>query len=232
MIRLAIDTATMTQSVALERDGAVVAHRSVTRRTGHSTSLLRSLEGVLEDAEVGVSDVDVVLCGLGPGSFTGVRVGLSLALGLCAGTGARLGGVSSFYALVPLVPPQTLCAVALDARKGEVYAGVWEAAPSWTARIEPQTFDPTTFFETLDEHPERERIVLIGDGARAYAQAFSPFEGRIRVIEALHTPHAAQLFSAADHGLVRWRDEGILEPLYIRPSDAELNPKFSPRQAP
>lgn len=227
MIRLAVDTSTMTQSVALERDGRVVAQRSVHRKAGHSTSIISSLEGVLADAEVDKNDVDVVLCGLGPGSFTGVRVGLSLALGFGTATGAKVGGVVSFYSLLPLVPQDLVVAIALDARKSEVYAGIWDLAQGWAPVIEPHTTNPQTFFERVAAHERGESLVLLGDGPSAYPEAYAPVADSIRRVTAHDTPLAANLFAAADRGFVQWKDEGILEPFYIRPSDAELNPRFA-----
>lgn len=228
MIRLAIETSTMTQSVAVERDGRVVAQRSVTRRSGHATSLLLSVEGCLADAEVSKDEIQEILCGLGPGSFTGVRVGVAAAVGLGRGLGVRVGGLSSFDALLALAPPDSLAAIALDARKSEVYAGIWEAFPRGTTLDIPAHVSPSTFFERIATHASRERIVLLGDAPSAYAEAFEPYADRIRWMPAAHTPDAAFLFRAAAYRTVPYNDVQALEPLYIRPSDAELNPRYAP----
>ena len=231
MTRLAIETSTMTHSVAVERDGRVVAHRAVTRRAGHATTLLQSIEGCLEDAQTTKDELQAVLCGLGPGPFTGVRVGLAAAIGLGAGLGIPVGGVLSFYALLATAPAQASVAIALDARKNEVYAGGWTALPDGRELIAPHTSSPDAFFRAVAAMRETEPILLLGDGPSAYPDAFAPYGDQIAWAPALQTPEARHLFAAANHGLVSWKQDGILEPLYIRPSDAELNPRYAQPKA-
>src|SRR5690625_7220189 len=79
MIRLAIDTSTMTQSIAVERDGELLEARTTRLRIGHSETLLPSIEATLQQLELTIDDVDEIVCGLGPGSFTGVRIEIGRA---------------------------------------------------------------------------------------------------------------------------------------------------------
>lgn len=232
MIRLAIETSTMTQSVALSVDGTVVATRMVHRRAGHSTTLLQSVEGVLADAEVAASDLHDILCGLGPGSFTGVRVGLALARGLGAGLNIPVGGLRSTLAFVGMVPPGTRVAVALDARKGEVYCAVYDSAPSWRCLVSEKTADPEAFFLEAAALALEGPLVLVGDGMRAFPDAARILPANVPILDALRVPLAEGLLIAAAPERIQYAGVHPLEPCYIRPSDAEKNVPLRPSPSP
>lgn len=223
MIRLAIETSTMTQSVALSVDDQIVSTRMVHRRSGHSTTLLQSVEGLLADAELPASALTEILCGLGPGSFTGVRVGLALARGLGAGLSIPVGGIRSTLAFPAFVPPGIKVAIALDARKGEVYGAVYESAPSWRPCVAEKTADPETFFRDVLALAEEGPLVVVGDGAAAFPDAARVFPPGFPILDALRVPLAGGLLLAASPERIQYAGAAPLEPCYIRPSDAEKN---------
>lgn len=220
MIRLAIETSTMTQSVAVQIDGQIVAERLCRRQAGHSSSLLSTVEGALQDVGTTIQNIDAIICGLGPGSFTGVRVGLSFAQGVAAGLGVPVYGVDSFQAFLPYLPPNVPIAVALDARKAEVYGVIYGSDRPASEALEANTFAPSDFFERVASHADP-RILLVGDGPDAFPDLWAPYQERITRISQLCVPLAAGLFDALDHGQSRSASSGPLEPRYIRPSDAE-----------
>lgn len=102
LVTVALDTSTSSSSAAVMVDGEVrearidLAHAA---RPGHSRDLMALLDGLLAEAGVGYPGIDAVAVGLGPGTFTGIRIGISNAIGLSIATGAKLVGVSSLRAL-------------------------------------------------------------------------------------------------------------------------------------
>jgi tRNA threonylcarbamoyladenosine biosynthesis protein TsaB len=125
---LGLDTATpATVAGVLRADGEVFEARhdpAEGERPGHATRLLGLAEEVLGAAGLEPADLDRVAVGVGPGSFTGLRIGVATARGLAQGWGADLVGVSTLRALAAGVPAGTVAAV-VDARRGEAFAAAW-----------------------------------------------------------------------------------------------------------
>lgn len=130
MTLLVLDTAQGLCTVALGREGRVIASRSEPMTRGHQERLPVLVEAVLDEAGLPASDLAVVAATRGPGSFTGLRVGLAFAQGLAAATGARPIGLSSLDALAVQAhrarpdDPAPIAAV-MDARRGQVYLAFW-----------------------------------------------------------------------------------------------------------
>ncbi|HYD50680.1 MAG TPA: tRNA (adenosine(37)-N6)-threonylcarbamoyltransferase complex dimerization subunit type 1 TsaB, partial [Terriglobales bacterium] len=96
---LGVDTSTWLASVGLVDEGRVVAERHESVRSNHGTSLLPLIASVLTDAGIAIGEIDAVAVAKGPGSFTGLRISLSVAKGLALATGARVVGVPTLPAL-------------------------------------------------------------------------------------------------------------------------------------
>ncbi|MEH6698501.1 MAG: tRNA (adenosine(37)-N6)-threonylcarbamoyltransferase complex dimerization subunit type 1 TsaB [Brevundimonas sp.] len=130
MTLLVLDTAQGLCTVALGREARVVASRSEAMTRGHQERLPVLVEAVLAEAGIPASALEVVAATRGPGSFTGLRVGLAFAQGLAAATGARPIGLSSLDALAVQAhlaesdSPSPIAAV-MDARRGQVYLALW-----------------------------------------------------------------------------------------------------------
>lgn len=224
MIRLAIDTSTMTQSIAVERDGECVATRSTKRRIGHSETLLTNVQHTLKELDCTIGDVDEIICGLGPGSFTGVRIGLSFALGVAAAQNVPLYGVDSMRAFLAFLPAHTPVAVALDARKSEVYGVIYANDATRSEQHPASTYAPEAFFAHVRSLKDQ-GVVLLGDGPDAFEGAWQTHAAHIERIPALQTPNAQGLLYAHQQGWSRAHHDQALEPRYIRPSDAEIQRK-------
>lgn len=165
---LAIETATPAQSVALVEDGRLLAELSYEARSNRGGVLLPTVDQVLKKAGVAARDLDAVAVSVGPGSFTGLRVGLATAKGLALGVGARLVGVPTLEALAESCAPAdgTICAL-LDAYRGEVYMAVFRWAGRTLERLSPDTvLAPEAVVSALAavEGP----VHLIGNGAARY----------------------------------------------------------------
>ena len=171
MIVLAVDTATLQAGVAVWRDGRVLAERRQLVTT-HSEALLAMIVESFAEAAVVPVDVDVVACGAGPGSFTGLRIGLATVKGLCFALGKPLVMVSSLAALAARAPDGRVLAV-LDALKGEVYAGLFDVTGGVPAPAPPfpteAVLPPARLLERLDGAVPAVASV-VGSGALKYRE--------------------------------------------------------------
>ena len=126
MWTLGFDSTTSTVTAALLRDGAQIASYSAMSATSHSTTLLPAIESLLASAGIAVKDLSLISCSAGPGSFTGVRIGVATAKGLAAPFDIPCIGVSSLEAMAYMFAdiPCVICPV-IGARRGNVYAAVF-----------------------------------------------------------------------------------------------------------
>ncbi len=210
---LCIDTATPIESVAVLQDGKLLAERSLFRRRGHSTGILDDLEGALADAGFALADLDAFVCGLGPGSFTGLRIALATLKGLAMALERPLFGARTTQLLIAGCPAERPVAV-IDARRGEVFVE--------GAGIEgPHCISPDALAELLAEGPAP---TLIGSGALVYRERLlaSIPGAHIPEAPALHHPRAALLTSCVD---LTGTPPALatVEPNYVRRTDAEIN---------
>jgi len=169
VIVLGIDTATTIASV-----GIVSSQRpDVQRADGsarHAAMLLRLIEEALGAAGARLSDLDRLAVSIGPGSFTGLRVGLSIAKGLAVAAKIPVVGVPTLAAYARAVGPRHGMVVpVLDARKGEVYAAAYRWQDGELVSVfGPQAFTPDDLARRLDEP-----ATLVGDGVDAYAELWA-----------------------------------------------------------
>lgn len=211
---LAVDAATPWGSVALVREGRVAGEVRIHAADGHSASLVPSIDFLLGRLGLGARDVEGYVVGAGPGSFTGIRVGLSTVQGLALAAGRPCLGVSGLDALAAKARGAAATVVAMiDAYRGEVYACAYGAggAACGPARAER----PESLLERVG--PE---VAFIGDGALRYAELI-----RARVPGAVFPERS--LFLAATLGRLAeprlQAGEGLppqeLRPVYLREAD-------------
>lgn len=168
MIVLGFDTATHATAVGLRlADGTAFEERDdpgERERPGHATRLLRLAAGLLERADIDWSELDRIAVGVGPGRFTGLRVGVATARGLAQSLGIELAAVSSLQALArPARDDARSVLAAIDARRGELFVAAYSAgAESLAAR----TVDPEELERMMSAIPGPR--LAIGDGAIRY----------------------------------------------------------------
>ncbi|MBZ0121543.1 MAG: tRNA (adenosine(37)-N6)-threonylcarbamoyltransferase complex dimerization subunit type 1 TsaB [Sandaracinaceae bacterium] len=217
---LALDTSTEVGSVAVLVDGAVAAeaHALVRARHGETWSVL--VEQVLAWARLSARDLDLIGVGIGPGSFTGTRVGVAAAKGLAISIGCPLAGVVSLRALARGAPGDRIACV-VDAHKGEVYAAAYEREGArLIERIAPFHATPEVASARLRDVAS----IAVGSGLRRYPELGLPELGLCCAEPIFDVPRGGLI---ALEALERWRGErnderATLEPLYVRPSDAVL----------
>jgi tRNA threonylcarbamoyladenosine biosynthesis protein TsaB len=211
-----VDTSTSLQSVAIARDGVVVDSLSSLRRA-HSRGLAGSLRDALARHGLEWDDIDTYVVGVGPGSFTGLRVGVSLVKGLALAGSVPAIGVSSLVAAPASLPAGGVCAVAIDAFKHLVYAGVFETGPAAHALVDVHLSSPEAFGTRLTELAPG--WVRCGDGFARYADALSDHTSVSEV--PTQQPSAAGLLRFAWANGLAPVDAAMLEPRYVRRSAAD-----------
>ena len=187
----------------------------------HSRHLMRLVDGVLGMAPGGLDDIDAIAVNRGPGSFTGVRIGISTAKGLAAAVDKPLVGVSGLAALAwQMVPTERLICALLDARRKEVYCAHYRYQAGELETVRPATVCAP---EDAVRDPGRP-CVLVGDGALAYGSRLKDCLGAdfLMAPRFQHAIRAAAIAWAARPCLAQARDERpTLVPLYLRPSYAK-----------
>jgi tRNA threonylcarbamoyladenosine biosynthesis protein TsaB len=224
---LAVETSTRTGALALLESGAVVAEARVNIGVTHGERLLAAIDGVLRSARWQLADVAAFAVAIGPGSFTGLRIGLSTVKGLAFATGRPVVGVPTLDALAWSLPfcAYPVCPI-LDARKNEVYAAVYRTRDGQLEVLESaRAVAPATLAEELRSSTEGP-IAFLGDGVAPFGPVLTDIlGGRARLAPAaLRLPSAATVGELGGWALARGDgiDPAALVPLYLRPSEAEL----------
>jgi len=224
---LAMDTATSACSVALWQDGDAVARRADTMPRGQSEALLPMIADALDEAGCDMGGLDLLAVTVGPGAFTGIRIGLAAARGLALATGLPLLGVTTTEAIAhgaddgdrPLL-------VAVDSRRADIFIEVFPADGG-------SLFGPrATALGDLAGLVPGGPLAVVGDAAPQALAALMEADIPAHIIDAPGAPDAA---AVADIAAGRWRpgDEHPAppSPLYLRPPDATA-PKHGGRLRP
>ena len=170
MLILAFDTATPAGSAALLEDSRVLMSRYFDVGLQHSQRLSGELEEILRSADRRAEQLDAVAVTGGPGSFTGLRIGLSTAKGLCLASGAALVTVSTLEALAARLPwcRHPVCPM-VAARRGEVYAALFDTSAGQQRPRQIHSMRAARPQEVIEEWAHTETVFL-GDGAAAHVQ--------------------------------------------------------------
>lgn len=220
---LSLDTATEILGLALLQEGRVVSRLTLAVGRRHSECLPGVPDRFLAEAGSAVSDLTGLAVSLGPGSFTGLRVGLSLAKGLAEALSLPLVGIPTLQALAwPYALSRLPVCGMLDARKKEVFCALFGPNGGTWGRLTPdRALSPEALAEEI-----REATLLLGSGARVYQEKFQALLGA-RAVFISPNPEAPD---PGDIAYLGWRrlqqgerdDLESLVPIYLRASDAEL----------
>jgi tRNA threonylcarbamoyladenosine biosynthesis protein TsaB len=239
MIVLAIDTATPATVIGLRcADGSVLEARDDPRpgeRPGHSTRLLPLAAGLLVESGLDWRDLERIAVGVGPGTFTGLRVGVATAHGLAQSSGAGLVGVSSLRALAlglgrevgeqggsqdgEEAGRQPILA-AIDARRGEVFVAGYQGE---MGLLSPRPVVPRVMPELLAEQGDvflSGRCVAVGDGAVLYRSDFE--RSGVSVPDDCSALHRIRAAALCELGLAASASDDPVLPDYLRRPDAAI----------
>jgi tRNA threonylcarbamoyladenosine biosynthesis protein TsaB len=241
---LGIDTATVAASVALVEDGKLIAEEIQSNtskssdgrpRRNHAEIVLPLIQSILTRAGVAAADLSGIAVSIGPGSFTGLRIGLATAKGIAYECGLPLVGVSTLHANAARVAnfDGMICSL-LDARKGETYFALFRHDDHDLKRLTEDAI--ASVDRALDQICDRaygSSVLFIGDGARSYEKLLTyNFGVSARIFaDNGHSSIAAQVAGLAEE---RFRaqltdDLALLVPVYLRPTQAETKrTKYAP----
>jgi len=190
---------------------------AIARGRQASAALSERLDALLEAAGVAPSELEVVACGVGPGMFTGVRVALATAKGIAMGLGVPGIGVSTMAAVAASIPGNGLRLALLDARRGEVYAGLYRCGETSVTPVRADACAPlSTVLDQLEEP-----ALVVGPGVVPYADllaAHPQVEGSVP----LEGPDGAGLWRATTGAWDTRTNAAELAAVYLRKSYAEL----------
>lgn len=223
MIILAVDTTTFAGSVALLEKTKLLAEVNIDSPSTYSERLLPAVDFILQTNGMNIKEVDGFALAAGPGSFTGIRVGLSTVKSFAFASEKQVAAVSTLKALAwKLRHPQNhLICPLLDAKKGEIYAALFESRGGKLKEIVPQgAYSPDRFFSLL---PSNRIIFFTGNGIVAYKdKIFQYFKDKARFSH--RSPFIAFEIGLLGYELLR-KKKGVsaqeLKPIYFRKSQAE-----------
>ena len=213
MLVMGLDTALQSCSVAILKDGAALADERAGMEKGHAEHLAPMAAQALKKAGVTVSELDRVGVVVGPGGFTGVRVGLAFARGLVIGTEVTLIGVTSLAALAAgAQSDEGLVAAVIDARRGQVYAALY--GPAGEVLVSPFVAAPEQALKKLIDKAGDQNVATVGSGAALLPGAPSQWTASGAPDE-IDSKIVARLAASAP------APAGKVSPLYLRPPDAK-----------
>ena len=222
---LAIETSTLMGSVALVDDGQLLTEHQKEIKATYSDTLFPLIDRVLEDVHIPIQEIDGYALALGPGSFTALRIGLTVIKGLALSTGKPIVGIPSLDGLAQNIgfTDLLICPV-LDARKGEVYTAFYKGGDDHVIKkLTPdRVVDPKVLLEDIEE-----KVVFLGDGVEVYRYFMvNKLEGKA-LFAPLHLkyPKASSIAQLAQKKFKN--NEGMacddISPIYVRMPEAEVN---------
>ena len=221
---LAVDTAEQGCSIALVNDGIPMCERYCAGLKNHAVTFLPLVEKMFaEDAAQSLDDLDGFVVSRGPGSFTGLRIGLGMVKGLSLATGKPVAGISSLDGIAWRMGYATLpvCAM-MDARRGEVYCAMYQFKNGvLISKGEEMVLPPEGAVDMAGD-----TALFVGSGALAHARYISRELGPGALFAPGFQNHVsamalAHVFFHDPHGYLK--DPAALVPVYLRRSDAEIN---------
>lgn len=212
---LQIETATRSCSIALAQNGEVIALKEQNEANIHASHITLFIEEVMKQAGKSLEDLDAVAVSMGPGSYTGLRIGVSCAKGLCYALDKPLIAVSTLAAMAAAKKGATesksslLCPM-IDARRMEVYMALFDQDLSVVEPVKAQILDEHTF----DAYPATHEINIFGDGAE---KCKSLYQGA-QFVFSPHVNSATDLSSIAHEKFLiqDFEDLAYFEPYYLK----------------
>jgi tRNA threonylcarbamoyladenosine biosynthesis protein TsaB len=215
---LNIETATDTCSVALASDIVVLAERTITDFRTQPGVLASMTQECIEQAGISKSKIDAIAVSKGPGSYTGLRIGVAFSKGLCYSLNVPLIGINTLQVFAATflqqhdVPENALICPMIDARRMEVYTAFLNRSLEFASETKAMILDQNSFMEFIDKQP----IIMIGSGL---AKAKQFFEGKVGVtFDEKAYPSATGMisFSHKSYKEKAFEDLAYFEPFYLK----------------
>lgn len=225
MLILGIDTATSQSGCAIGGHEGVIALAQCAKGRRHAENLAPAIEFICAQSQIELAEISVVAVDLGPGLFTGLRVGIATGKGLAHALGVPMVGVASLDLLAFAVRfSSRLIVTAIDARRSEVYYAFYRQVPGGIQRLgEHAVGSPEELASQLSVL--RDEVLLVGDGIHRYRDLFDGLPKAEIADPGLSYPSPASLVQLAHAKALReeFQQATSLEPIYLRKPDAEIN---------
>lgn len=229
MLILAVDTSTTSGSIALTDDCELVAEMSEPVVEAHAKWLMRAIDELFSAIEPTIEDVDLFAIGVGPGSFTGLRIGVSTVKGLAWSLDKPVVGVSTLRALaMNITEVGALICPVLDARKKELYAALYRSKAEAETEVVmgDRAMAPAVLFDEIAGLLGDKSPIFLGTGLNEYRDSIeSSVKGAKFAPEELWRIKAANIAILATLDGTKPTKANELAPLYKRRSEAEINVK-------
>ncbi|MFI3305052.1 MAG: tRNA (adenosine(37)-N6)-threonylcarbamoyltransferase complex dimerization subunit type 1 TsaB [Rikenellaceae bacterium] len=216
---LSIESSTSICSVAIARDGEVIALRESAQGRDHARLVATYADELLKECSIEQSQLDAVAVSKGPGSYTGLRIGVSFAKGLCYGLQIPLIGVSTLESMATAavvglkseergVEPTAILAPMIDARRMEVYTQLYDANCLPISEVSAEVIDDRSF----EEYRTNDNFYIFGDGSAKCCESM-PWAKYIEV-----SPSATAIARIAQREFEagRFEDVAYFEPFYLK----------------
>jgi tRNA threonylcarbamoyladenosine biosynthesis protein TsaB len=217
---LNLETATTACSVSLGKDGNLLALKELNGEYTHAENLTLFIEDVLKHAGLKLKDLDAVSVSKGPGSYTGLRIGVSTAKGLCYSLNKPLIALNTLSSMVhgilhsptSVLSPASLLCPMLDARRMEVYCAVYDTHEKEIKATAAEIIDETSFAELLNN----QQVYFFGDGADKCKEVFSKNKNAIFIDHIV--PSAKDMIIPAEQVFnnKQFEDVAYFEPFYLK----------------
>lgn len=213
---LLLETATSTCSVALTENGNIIGVREANERNIHASHITLFIEELMAQTGKKYSDLNAIAVSMGPGSYTGLRIGVSTAKGLCYALDIPLIGINTLEAMASGLRSQNdiqdsdLLMPMIDAKRMEVYTGIFKKDLTMLEPVSAKIVDADTFVQFKNN-----KLILFGDGSVKFKELFSN-QSNIRFIEFSNS--AADLNLLAGIKLTNGETENVayFEPFYLK----------------
>lgn len=214
---LQLETSTISCSVALSLDGKPIAVKELAERNIHAGYLTLFIEDVMEQCGKALRDIDAVAVSMGPGSYTGLRIGVSTAKGLCYALDIPLIAINTLQAMtvgfMSLYNDQSvLFCPMIDARRMEVYAAVYNSQLDELLPVEARIIDENSFSDLL----QNQKIVFFGDGAMKCQEVLAGNPNALFVPEFLNSAKDLSSLAALKYDRKDFEDVAYFEPFYLK----------------
>jgi tRNA threonylcarbamoyladenosine biosynthesis protein TsaB len=217
---LHLETATKVCSIAIAKDGELISHKETTVANSHSSLITGFVDDVVKDAGITLNDLSSVCISMGPGSYTGLRIGVSTAKGFCYALGIpliainTLQSMANFYATnnTEMLTDETLLCPMIDARRMEVFTALFNRDAAFVKDTSADIIDEESFKKELSNH----KIIFFGDGAEKCKNSLSHCSNAIFNIEFLISSRGMVSLAWEKYQSKEFVNVAYFEPFYLK----------------
>ncbi len=213
---LLLETATEVCSVALAENEQIIALKETSSGNSHSANLTTFIEDALKQSGKTLQQLDAVAVSMGPGSYTGLRIGVSSAKGLCYGLGIPLISVGTLQAMALGATfnkeEEILYCPMIDARRMEVYAAIYDKNNSVIKEVSADIIDENSYQEYLNNN----KILFFGNGAAKCKEVLSKHTNALFLEDAFASASKMHAIATAKYDNKQFEDIAYFEPFYLK----------------